>query len=66
MKRRTYNNMVKTTKAIAAKGYGWEEANNIAIKCWDNFKLYGDPIERQLDRIVSREQYERETKGGCL
>lgn len=64
MKRRTYNNMVKTVKAIATKGYDWNTANEMAIKCWDNFERYGDPVEAQLARIVTREQYERETAQG--
>ncbi len=53
--------MLKTTKAIAAKGYDWETANNIAMKCWDNLEMYGESIESQIARIVSQEQYERET-----
>ena len=35
MKRRTYNNMLKATKMIAKKGYSWNEANEIAIKVFD-------------------------------
>lgn len=36
MKRRTYNNMIKATKMIVEKGYDWDEANEIAIQCFNN------------------------------
>ena len=38
MKRRTYNNMVKATKLIAAKGYDWNTANEIAIRIFDDME----------------------------
>lgn len=38
MKRRTYNNMLKATKLIAAKGYDWTTANELAMKCFDNLE----------------------------
>lgn len=61
MKRRTYNNVLKTTKAIAAKGYDWDTANEIALKYWDNFEFYGMTVESQLARLAPRGQFERET-----
>ena len=38
MKKRTYNNMIKAVKLIENKGYNREEANEIAIQCFDNME----------------------------
>lgn len=56
MKRRTYNNMVKATKMIAEKGYGWEEANEIAIRIFDEAEKQknGMSIERYIDKIENK------------
>ena len=35
MKRKTYNNVVKATKMIQKKGYSFEEANEMAIRLFD-------------------------------
>ena len=56
MKRRTYNNMVKATKMIAKKGYSWDEANEIAIKVFDEAERQknGMPIEWYIEKIRSK------------
>ena len=65
MKRRTYNNMLKATKMIVAKGYEWAEANEIAMQCFDNAeanKRSGQPVEWYIDKVISREEWEKEYK----
>lgn len=56
MKRRTYNNMVKATNMIIAKGYNKNEANEIAIKCFDNMERSknGMDVEWFIDKIVNK------------
>lgn len=53
MKRRTHNNMVKATKMIALKGYSWNTANQIAMKCFDELEQLknGMDIEWLIDKI---------------
>lgn len=47
MKKRTYNNILKATKMIAEKGCSWNEANEIAMKVFDEAEQQknGMPIE---------------------
>lgn len=54
MKRRTYNNMLKATKMIVAKGYDWNKANQIAIQCFDQLEQLnnGMDIEWFINKIV--------------
>ena len=54
MKRRTYNNMLKATKMIAEKGYSWNEANEIAMKVFDEAEKQknGMSIEWYIEKIV--------------
>lgn len=56
MKRKTYNNMIKATKIIADKGYEWEEANKIAIQCFEQMKEVNNGMEVEwfIDKIVFR------------
>ena len=56
MKRRTYNNMLKATKMIVEKGYSWNEANEIAMKVFDESEQQknGMPIEWYIDKIAIR------------
>ena len=56
MKRRTYNNMVKATKMIAKKGYSWDEANEIAIKVFDEAEKQknGMSIEWYIEKIAEK------------
>lgn len=53
MKRRTYDNMVKATQTIVNKGYQWDEANDIAMKCFDQMEVLnnGMPVEWLIDKI---------------
>ena len=62
MMRRTYNNMVKATKMIMAKGYDKKEANDIAIKCFDDSKTNGMSIEWWINKIVDKGTWERDAK----
>ena len=57
MKRRTYNNMVKATKMIVAKGYDWDKANEIAIKIFDEAerRKNGMSIEWYIDKVAINE-----------
>lgn len=54
MKRRTYNNMVKATKLIVQKGYDWNTANEIAMKCFDEAESLknGMTIEWFIDKVA--------------
>lgn len=56
MKIKTYNNMVKATKMIADKGYGWNEANLIAMNCFELSKQTRMSIEWHINNIVYREK----------
>ena len=53
MKRRTYNNMLKATRLIMAKGYDKETANELAMRCFDNAEQTknGMPIEWWIEKI---------------
>ena len=65
MKRRTYNNMVKACKMIAKKGYDWQTANEIAMRCFDDAeanKASGQPVEWYIDKVASKEEWESESK----
>lgn len=59
MKRKTYNNVLKATKIITKKGYTWEEANEIAIQCFDDMQQTnnGMDVEWFINKIVTREEY---------
>ena len=56
MKRRTYNNMLKATKMIAEKGYSWNEANEIAMKVFDEAEQQknGMSIEWYIEKIAEK------------
>ena len=49
MKRKTYNNVVKATKMIQKKGYSLEEANEIAIRLFDENTKEMNSIEFYID-----------------
>lgn len=61
MKRKTYNNMIKATKMIADKGYQWEEANQIAISCFEQMKQASNGMEVEwfINQIITKEEYEK-------
>lgn len=54
MKRHTYQNMIKATKMIVAKGYDFKTANEIAIKCFDVMETNknGMPVEWYIEKIA--------------
>lgn len=63
MKNLTYNNMVKATKMIEAKGYTHEEANDIAINCfamYSSYKgsgYYAPNVEYFIGKIATKEEW---------
>lgn len=62
MKYKTYNNVVKATKMIQKKGYSLEEANEMAIKLFDEHTKDMNSIEFYIDKTISKEEWERENK----
>ena len=62
MKRKTYNNVVKATKMIQKKGYDFKEANEIAIRLFDEHTKEMNSIEFYIDKILDRESWEKENK----
>lgn len=60
MKYKTLKNMEKATQMIAAKGYDWETANDLAIKSFENVEAnnFYHPVEYFIDKISSRAEYE--------
>lgn len=66
MKRKTHNNVVKATKMIQKKGYSFEEANEIAIRLFDentkdmnSIEFYIDKIQERIVTVVERIQHEK-------
>lgn len=62
MKRRTYNNVMKATKMIQKKGYDFEEANQMAIRLFDEHTKNMNSIEFYIDKILDKETWKRENK----
>lgn len=62
MKRKTYNNVVKATKMIQKKGYNVEEANDMAIRLFDEHTNDMNSIEFYIDKILDKEEWERENR----
>lgn len=62
MKRKTYNNVVKATKMIQKKGYSFEEANEMAIRLFDENTKEMNSIEFYIDKILDKETWEMENK----
>ena len=55
MRYRTYKNMVKATQMIADKGYDWEEANEMAIRIFDNLiNKNSNTVEFYISKIVDK------------
>ena len=59
MKRKTYNNVMRAIKIVQAKGYDFDEASEIALKCFDNMEQAnnGMPIEWWLDKVITASEY---------
>jgi citrate synthase len=49
--------MEKATAMIAAKGYKWSEANDLAMQCFDNMEKSknGMPVEWYIEKIADKE-----------
>lgn len=60
MKRKTYNNVMKATKMIQKKGYNFEEANQMAIRLFDEHTKDMNSIEFYIDKILSKEEWQKE------
>lgn len=60
MQRRTYNNVMKAIKMIQAKGYDFNEASEIALKCFDNHEQCnnGMSVEYFINRICPKAEFE--------
>lgn len=54
MKRKTYNNVVKATKMIQKKGYSFDEANEMAIRLFDENTKEMNSIEFYIDKIQEK------------
>ena len=58
MKYRTYKNMVKATQMIVDKGYDWEEANQMAIKIFDNYiNKDSKSVEFYIEKIIPKAEW---------
>lgn len=64
IKRKTYNNVVKATKMIQKKGYNFEEANQIAVRLFDentkemnSIEFYIDMIQEKIVTVAERIQH---------
>lgn len=62
MKRKTYNNVVKATKMIQKKGYSLDEANEMAIRLFDENTKDMNSIEFYIDKILDKETWKRENE----
>lgn len=60
MKRNTYNNVVKATKMIQKKGYSLEEANEMAIRLFEEHTRDMNSIEFYIDKILDKEEWKKE------
>lgn len=60
MKRKTYNNVVKATKMIQKKGYSLDEANEMAIRLFDENTKDMNSIEFYIDKILDKETWKKE------
>ena len=60
MKRKTYNNVMRATKMLEAKGYTFDEASALAIKIFDEHSNEYMPIEWYIDKVLSKQEYEKE------
>lgn len=61
MKRKTYNNVVKATKMIQKKGYSLDEANEMAIRLFDENTKDMNSIEFYIDKILDKETWKKKT-----
>ena len=52
--------MHKATKIIEAKGYDFKGASEIAIKVFSEHENGLLPVEFFLDKVITKEEYEKE------
>ena len=50
---------MRAIKIVQAKGYEFNEASEIALKCFDNMEQAhnGMPVEWWLDKVISADEY---------
>lgn len=60
MRRKTHNNVMKATKMIQKKGYDFEEANQMAIRLFDEHTKEMNSIEFYINKILNKETWKRE------
>lgn len=62
VKYKTLKNIEKAVLLIMEKGYDREEANSMAITCFDASKTNGMSVEWWIKRILSKEEWLRESQ----
>lgn len=62
MKRKTYNNVLKATKMIEAKGYDFKEASQIALNIFDDYENAEMPIEFYINKVATKEDWLEDQK----
>lgn len=63
MRHKTYNNLIKAQNLIMKKGYSEQESLDLAVKVFDK-DLSTMSAEWYIDKILSKEEYEREYQRG--
>ena len=55
MKRKTYHNVMRATKMIQAKGYDFQTASDLALRCFENMEhsSNGMTAEWYIEKIVN-------------
>lgn len=61
-KNKTYYNVMRLAKIISKKGYDLKESAELAVKCFDNAENTIYSPERFADMILSKEEWENESK----
>lgn len=62
MKRKTYNNVLKATKMIEAKGYNFEEASQIALNIFNDYENGEKSIEFYINKVATKEDWLNDQK----
>lgn len=62
MKNGTYYNIMRLAKVISKKGYSIEESAELAKNCFDNAENTIYSPEHFADMILSKEEWENESK----
>lgn len=56
----TYTNLIYVIGRIQAKGYGFQEAEKIARRLFDNLNPDGKTMDVMIDEVMTKEEYEAE------